>query len=90
MLTECALLAHAAAYLSAAPIGVMSLKGSGLGRRGETDMWCYLALLHIYHGTATVNDGIMEEGRGAEQMSCFPFRERARDETWARGGGGEW
>lgn len=46
------------------PIGMMSFKGSGLGGWGETDMCCYLALPHIYRGTATVNDGIREEGRG--------------------------
>lgn len=40
------------------PIGMKSLKGSRLGRWGETDMGCYLASPHIYHETATVNDGI--------------------------------
>lgn len=54
------------------PAGMMSFKGSGLGGWDETDMCCYLALPHIHHGTATVNDGIREEGRGAEQMNCFP------------------
>lgn len=58
------------------PTGMIGLKGSGPGGWGETDsLCCYLALCHIMgitHGTATVNDGIKQEGSGAEQMNCFP------------------
>lgn len=86
VLTEYALLAHAVAYLSSAPQGWCLLKESGLGRWGETDMCCYLALPHIYHGTATVNDGIREVGRGAEQMSCFP----SESKWWYVGQGRRW
>lgn len=43
-------------------------------------MCCYLALPHVYLGTATANDGIREEGRGGadELLSFLP---RARDDT---------
>ena len=75
VLTEYALLARTVAYLSSAPIGMMSFKASGLGGWGETDMCCYLALPHIYHGTTPVNDGIREEGRGeADELLSFPER----------------
>lgn len=68
------------------PAGAMSSKGSGRGGWGGTDMCYYLALPHIYHGTATVNDGIREVGRRRSRWTAF--LPRARDDTWARGGGG--
>lgn len=63
VLTEYGLLAHVVAYLTAAPQERCLLKEAARGGWGETDMCCYLALPHIYHGTATVNDGIREVGR---------------------------
>lgn len=54
------------------PIGMMSLRGSRQGGWGESDMCGYCALLHIYHGTATVNDGIRGVRGGAVQTNRSP------------------
>lgn len=79
VLTERSFLAHTGACLSSGPIGMMSFKRSGLGGWGETDMCCYLALLHIYREAATANDGIREEGRVWSRWTAFP--PRASDDT---------
>lgn len=65
------------------PKGTVSFKGSvWVG----TDMCCYFAVPRIYHGTATVNVGNREAGRGGGAAAFLP---RARDDSWAREGGGE-